>query len=66
VTGPIIDIPGVTGEGSGHVTQLGFALIAIFLLILIASATPKFGGALVIVVVIGMVYAAHNRNPPLI
>lgn len=66
MTGPVINVPGVTGVGPARVTQLGYALIAIFLLILIASATPKFGGALIIVIVIGMVYAAHNRNPPLI
>lgn len=66
MTGPILSMPGTTQVGPVRVTQLGYALIAIFLLILIASATPKFGGALVIVVVIGMVYAAHHRNPPLI
>lgn len=66
MTGPVLNMPGTTQVGPAKVTQFGWALIAIFLLILLASASPKIGGALIVVVVISMVYAAHNRNPPLI
>lgn len=62
MTGPVINVPGVTGVGPAHVTQLSWALIGIFFLILLAAATPKFGGALIIVVVIGMVYAANTHH----
>jgi len=40
--------------------------IAIILLLIIANVDPKLGGWLLIVVVMGMIYAAHARPTPLI
>ena len=48
------------------VTQLAWVSVAIILLLIIAYADPKVGGYLLIVIVIGMVYAAHWRKPSLI
>ena len=48
------------------VTQLAWVSVAIVLLLIIAYADPKVGGYLLILIVMGMVYAAHWRNPPLI
>lgn len=48
------------------VTQLAWVAVAIMLLLIIAYASPKIGGYLLIVIVLGMIYAAHWRNPPLI
>lgn len=42
--------------------QIAWVGMAIVLLLVIANVAPKLGGWLLIVVVMGMLYAAHGRN----
>ena len=44
------------------VTQLAWVAVAIMLLIIIAYTDPKVGGWLLIVTVVGMIYAARDRK----
>ncbi|HEV7454350.1 MAG TPA: hypothetical protein VGO07_03765 [Candidatus Saccharimonadales bacterium] len=60
----MLDISGVTSAPGTpmKLTQTAWALIAIMLLLVIASVDPKVGGMLLVVVVFGMVYAANKKG----
>jgi len=48
---------------AGGVSSTAYALIAIMLLVIIASTVDaKLAGGLIVVVVMGMVYAAHKKQ----
>lgn len=48
---------------AGGVSQTAYALIAIMLLVIIASTVDaKLAGGLIVIVVMGMIYAAHQKT----
>lgn len=44
------------------VPQIAWVGMAIMVLLIVANVAPKLGGWLLIVVVMGMVYAGHERG----
>lgn len=48
------------------VSPWAWVAVAIVLIVAAIAIAPRFGGWLLLLVVVGMVYAAHAHNPPLI